>query len=371
MQNTPDVELLGPPPVGRFGSPAIWLCTSVVMGVVIYSSWRKGIGTPGNGWASLVALLVVIALFAAAVQYILLAGRDIVLSVEGVRKGKGPRSKFIPWRGASFYYDLKKDRYVVAAKGVQITFKKSHFADDDRYGEVVGCIEYAIYEQALQRNAQAPRTIAPLHRLSAADRAEFLAYTGDGILATALLPCLGWLVFVSCLAYWAVLALLHWHPPLSGVALQIVNWILRTFSFLFRGWTGGLIMRFSPMIAIFGAVMAFPDAALRKRIRAMRTSWLEQFDLTQAIAISAVGLTCQTNDDHLFLPWSHILNISRTRGLILFHLTPELTISIILPRRVFATPADAEAFHHQARAFKTAAQAEPNIVEPVSFWEIA
>jgi len=370
MQKTPDVELLGPAPLSRFGSVIIWLCVAVLIGLVIYNGWRAGIGTPGNGWASLFALVGTPLLFAALLQYNRLSRRDVALSVEGVRKGKGAKSKFIPWRGATFYYDLKKDRYVIAAKGMQISFNRDNFSSSRRYAEVIGYILYVIQEQGLRRNAKVPKISAPLHRLSAADRAEFLAYAG-GDFFSAVWFSVALFVFVLCVAYMALLTLLIARLPLPSDTVNALHTVKRMAPLLFHGWIADILKRFCLPAAFVSGLRLLPDLGGRKRVQAMRTNWLEQFDHTQVVTISEVGLTCQIGGEPMFIPWSDVFKIGRTRGLILFHLTAELTLSIALPKRVFQTTADATSFYRKAEAFRIAALATPNIVEPISFWEIA
>jgi len=371
MHTAPDVELLGPEPVGRFGSPLIWISAGIFMALLTLNAWLSGIGTPGNSLASLGVLLVLILAFAVLLQYLRLSGRDVVLSVEGVRKGKGSKSRFIPWRGATLYYDRKRDCYVVAAKGDRIRLKAGYFSDTDRFREIISYLEYVVEEQGMRRNAHAAKTSAPLHRLSETDRAAFLAYRGDGLFGFSAAPYVAMAVFIACATYLAFVLLLVAHPPLSGATLIAVNWILRTFPFLFFGWPGEMLPRFCAPIGLVAGMAVLPGVGRLRRIKVMRTTWLEQFDQSQALAISPVGLTFQTTEDAFFLTWNEILKISLTRELILFHLTPELTFSLVLPKRVFSTPADAEAYYRQAEAFRSAALTTPNIVEPVSFWEIA
>jgi len=371
MQEMPDVELLGPPPFKWGTSLFIWLAAIFVLSLTWFGVGPARIGTSGNSWLDLWLMVAVVIGFTAAGQIAQFMGRDIVLSVEGVRKGKKRRSVFIPWRGATFYYDLRGHRYTVAAKGARITFNTNNFADPYRYREIVGHIQDLVHDQGLQRNAHAPKTNAPIHRLSTADRAAFLAYRGDAFLSNVILRYLALPIFITCLFYFGFIVLLVYRPPLPPAARQVVNSILRAFPILFHGHTAALLIRLSLPLAALAAIPAFSGRTWEKRLRAIRTSWLEQFDCSQVIAISEFGLSCQTTEEPIFLPWSDILKISRTRELILFHVTSDLARSIILPRRIFANAADAMAFYHQALAFRTAALARPNLLDPVSFWEIA
>ena len=370
MPKKPDVELLGPGPFSWKGSVVVWLIAGGLLGLIWGMAWHR-IGTAGNGLGGLWALTGVIVAFAAFIQYSVLASRNIVVSVEGVRKGKGPGATFIPWQGSILVYDRAKTRFVISAGDKRVVFDWSNFYDLSRYQAVMEYILYVMYEQSFRRHGQARKIEAPIHSLSAAEKAEFLAYRGDGFFKKVFWPYLSWPLLGVCVAYLAFVELLIHHPRLSPDLVHVVNLILRTCPVLFQRPVGPYFFPVAIVTIFVIGSNRLPALLDHGGLKHFRQNWLAQFDKTQRVAISDIGLTQQDADGPSFWIWQDVTRITRTKGLILFHLTPAQTLSVIVPARVFTTPAEAVAFYRQAQAFRRAAQTRPNLVEPISFWEIA
>jgi len=366
MQDFPDVELLGPP---RFNWPfsiALWILAAIGIGAVF-----DGHAAQGHEPIKAFALPAVILAFTAGLQYLLAADRDISLSVEGIRKGKGPRSLFIAWQGASLHHDRDRNRFVVTTKGKRIVVRESNFNDPYRFQEIMSHLRLVVYSQAWRRNRQADKIATPLHGLSAENKREFLYYRGDGFFQTIFWPFLALPVFCLCVAYVAFIEIVLHQATLGSAAVAFVEAVLKACPFPFY-WPWILLYVSAAFVA--AAVICIRGVPLflaRRHLKAIRLHWLEQFDRPQIITISAIGLVCRETDGQRFVPWDNVYKISQTRGLILFHLVPDLRLSIILPRRAFATAQDAADFIAKAEDFKRAARDLPSLIEPVSFWEIA
>ncbi len=371
MQNRPDVELLGPSPMRWWRSIAIWLLAAIVLAVVWHNAWRHGIGAPGTEWPSLYGLSGVILVFAAVLQFLALADGDVVLSVEGVRKGKGVRSTFIPWQGSTLVYERDKDRFVVTHKDKRITFTWYNFSAPNRYKDIMEYILYVMYEQSFRRHGQAAKIDTPIHTLSAADKAEVLKYDGDGFFTKVFRPYLSVPILLICLAYLGFVELLVYRPPLGPQGRHAANLVLHTLSVLFQRQTFPVLFPMSMMAGFFIALDLGLVALRRGRVKRLKLYWLAEFDKAQRVSLSEIGLTQQDADGPSFWVWSDVSSISETNGLILFHIAAGPPPLIIVPKHIFATPAGATEFSRQARAFRTAALMRPNIVEPISFWEIA
>ena len=366
MQDIPDVELLGPPKFSWPFSIALWILAILTAGALL-----DGHTAPGRGALSAYALPAVILAFTAVLQYLLAADRDITLSVEGIRKRKGPRSVFIAWQGATLHHDRDRNRFVITSQGKRIVVRESNFNDPYRFQEIMSHLRLVIYGQAWRRNRQADKITTPLHGLSAEDRREFLNYRGDGFLQTIFWPYLALPVLCLCVAYVAFIEVVLRQATLGPAAETAILAILKAFAFAFY-WPWFLV--YIPIACFTAMVIAFrglPMLLARRRLKALRLRWLEQFDRPQIISISEIGLVCRETDGQRFVPWDSVYKISQTRGLILFHLVPDLRLSIILPKRAFGSPLDAADFVTKAEDFKRAARTLPSLVEPVSFWEIA
>jgi hypothetical protein len=366
MQKMPDVELLAPPRFNWPLSAGLWILTGLAI-----SALPAGHPAPGHGTLSAYALPAVIVGFAIVLQYLMAADRDITLSVEGIRKGKGRRAVFIPWLGASLHHDRDRNRFVITSKGKRIVVRSSNFDDPYRFQEIMSHLRLVVYGQAWRRNRQADKMTTPLHGLSAQDRREFLAYRGDGFLANVFWPYLAPPVLCLCVAYVVFIEVVLHQAALGPDVTAFVHVILKTCPLLFY-WPWVLV--YIPIACVVAVVIVFRGLPLflaRRHLKALRLRWLQQFDRPQMISISPIGLVCRETDGQRFLPWDDVYRISQTRGLILFHLVPDLRLSIILPRRAFATAHDAADFVARAEDFKRAARNMPNLVEPVSFWEIA
>src|ERR1700761_8019012 len=109
MQNISDVELLGPPKFSWPFSIALWVVAVLTAGALLDGPTARS--------PDAYALPAVILVFTAGLQYLLATGRDITLSVEGIRKGKGQGSVFIPWQGASLHHDRDRNRFVITSPG--------------------------------------------------------------------------------------------------------------------------------------------------------------------------------------------------------------------------------------------------------------
>lgn len=370
MRKTPDVELLGPGPFSWKGSATIWVIAASLLALLWWRTLSNDIGTPGNGWGGLYALSGVTLGFAGLLQYLILANRDVVVSVEGVRKGKGPRSTFIPWQGAAVIYDRSSGRFVVSGNGKRIPFNWINFNDLSRYREVMQYVLYVIYQQSFRRHGQAAKIEAPIHSLSAADRVAFLNDKGSGF-ERAVWPYLSVVLLAACLAYLTFIGLLIVHPPVGPDMRRLINLILHKAPLPFTRSAGPYFLLGSLAGIVFIAWDRISTFMSRGTLKRLKLNWLAQFEKTQRVALSEIGLTQQDADGPSFWVWNDIHRIRRTKGLILFDLTPAQTLSVIVPKRIFATPADAEDFVRKAQAFKDAAKTRPNIVEPISFWEIA
>jgi len=366
MQDFPDVELLGPPRINRWASALMWL------GVLLLAAyfWLDASRPPGRMLSPGLFMAVFIILCAVLIQYLLVAGRDVVLSVEGVRKGKGPRSIFIRWRDANLRYDRKRNRYAVASQDARIVFRYSSFADERRFAEIMGYIRYVIYQQSARQNAQADKIATPVHGLSSRDKAEFLKYKGEGFFPNVFWPYLALPIFALCLAYWAFIEVLVHKPPVGPAVKQAINAAWYSFPLLFQR-SVALLLPGTFWIGCLVFVWGLPKLLGRRQRKAMRTRWLDEFDRAQVISLSEIGIQFQDARHQRFLPWNEVQKISRTKGLILFHVVPDLSLSFIVPRRIFATSTEADDFLRQALAFKRAAQTRPSLASPISFWEIA
>ncbi len=366
MQDFPDVELLGPPRFNWPLSAGLWILTGLAI-----SALPAGHPAPGHGTLSALALPAVIVGFAIVLQYLMAADRDITLSVEGIRKGKGRRAVFVPWLGASLHHDRDRNRFVITSKGKRIVVRSSNFDDPYRFQEIMSHLWLVVYGQAWRRNRQADKITTPLHGLSAEDRREFLGYRGDGFLGTVFWPYLSLPLLVLCVAYVAFIEIILHQAAWGPAVTAFVQTVLKACPFLFS-WPWVLL--YIPAACVTAVVIFFrglPRFLARRHLKAMRRRWLQQFDRPQMISISALGLVCREADGQRFQTWDDVYRISQTRRLILFHLVPDLRLSIILPKRAFATPEAASEFVARAEDFKRAARNMPNLVEPVSFWEIA
>ena len=350
MQDFPDVELLAPYRLSWRGPVILWAVTALLI------AYFAAPGGPRDNTLLVSGLFLVCA---GGLQYLMLRGRDVVLSVEGVRKGKGARSTFIRWQGATLRYIRKGRYFIVTANDARIKIRDTHF-EPHRFWEIMHYLRYVAYEQSLERNARAARISTPLHGLTEKDRCAFLKYRGDGFFRQIFWPYLSWPSFFICLAYVGFIeAVIHW--PASVVASPVFKAVQHAFPFLFY--------RDAVLILVFveGLRMLL---GLRHR-RTVRSGWLQQFDRAQVVSISEVGLLHKDAAKESFYAWNDVGAISDSGGLIFFHLVPELPLSIIVPKRIFATPKDAQDFLRRARDFRNAAMTAPNIVAPVSFWEIA
>ena len=366
MQDFPDVELLGPPRINPWGSPLIWL------GVLLLAAyfWLDASRTPGRMLSQGLFTAILIILCAVLIQYMLFAGRDVVLSVEGVRKGKGPRSIFIRWRDANLRYDRRRNRYIVASQGARIVFRYSSFADERRFAEIMGYIRYVIYQQSARQNAQAEKIATPVHGLSSRDKAEFLKYKGEGFFPNVFWPYLAAPIFALCLVYWAFIEVLVHKPPVGPAVKQAINDAWYSFPVLLQR-SVAILLPGTFLVGCLVFLWGLPKLLGRRQRKAMRTRWLDEFDRAQVVSLSDIGVQYQDARHQRFLPWNEVPRISRTKGLILFHVVPDLSLSFIVPRRIFAAPKEADDFHRQALAFKRAALTRPSLVSPISFWEIA
>lgn len=362
MQDFPDVELLRPYRLSWRGPVVLWAVTALLIAYFAMA--------PGRSQYSLLLLCTLFLACAAGLQYLMLSGRDVVLSVEGVRKGTGPRSTFIRWQGATLRYIRKGRYFIVTANGARIDIHDRHF-DQYRFWEIMHYIRYVAYAQSLGRNARAAKTSTPVHGLTENDKTAFLRYRGDGVFKTVFWPYLSWPSFAVCVAYVAFVEGVIHQPPVSLAARRAVYAAWRDFPFLFHREAVLILL---PVLFLTGFLI-FAEGlpmllSLRPR-RAMRSAWLQQFDRAQIISISEVGLSYKDAARESFYPWDDVAGISNAGGLILFHLVSELPLSIMVPKRVFATARDASVFLRRARDFKRAALTAPNLVEPISFWEIA
>ena len=362
MRNTPDVELLGPPKFNWLGSILLWIGAGILA-----SFFLPGSAPPHRDSPFLVPAVVIAA--ASVLQFMIITGRDIVLSVEGVRKGKGPRSTFIPWRDATIRYDRKDNRFIVTAKRARIVFRDTNFADSLGFQQVMGHVRYTVYEQALRRNVHADKISTPIHGLSGKDKAEFLKYGGDGFLENVFWPYLALPTFIVCLADVGFIEVLMRRPRFTPLVTPYIHAILQAFPALFHGPVAFVIF----LCALIGLLLTggpgFSRLTQSRRFKEMRSRWLHLFERPQMVSISEIGLVCRDADGQRFYPWNDVCKISETRGLILFHLVPDLTLSIIVPKRIFATPQAAEDFRGKALDFKRAALTQPSLVEPLSFWQ--
>ena len=363
MQDISDVELLGPPKFSWPFSVALWIVALLTASALLDGHTPRG--------PEAYALPAIIVVFTAGLQYLLASGRDITLSVEGIRKGKGPRAVFIAWQGASLHHDRDRNRFVVTSPGKRIVVRSSNFDDVYRFQEIMSHLRLVIYGQAWRRNRRADKITTPLHGLSAEDRREFLAYKGDGFLANVFWPYLALPVLWLCVAYVGFIEGILHQTAMGPAAAAFVHTVLNACPLLFY-WPWVLI--YIPVVCVTAVVILFrglPRFLARRRLKAMRVRWLEQFDRPQIIAVSAIGLVCRETDGQRFVPWDNVYKISQTHGLILFHLVPDLRLSIILPKRAFATGEAAADFVAKAENFQRAARTLPSLIEPVSFWEIA
>jgi hypothetical protein len=360
MQDFPDVELLRPYRMTWHGPVALWGVTVLLVGYFAVP------GAPPEGNVLVSGLFLACA---GGLQYLMLRGRDVVLSVEGVRKGTGPRSTFIRWQGATLRYIRKGRYFVVTANGARIEIRDTHF-DQYRFWEIMHYLRYVAYAQSLTRNARAAKIGTPLHGLTEKDRQAFLRYRGDGFFRQVFWPYLSWPVFAVCLAYVGVVeAIIRWPARVAAVPAFKAVW--HAFPVLFyRG--NVLFLVFVLFLAgFFIAARGLPMLLGLRQRRTVRSGWLQQFGRAQVVSISEVGLLHKDAARESFHAWNDIGGISDAGGLILFHLVPELPLSVIVPKRVFAAPAEATDFYRKALEFKRAALTAPNLVEPVSFWEIA
>ena len=371
MQVSPDVDLLGPAPVSRRGSILLWVITAGLLSVLWYFTWRAGIGTPGNGWGGLFILSGAIIAFAAFLQYGLMTEGHVILSVEGVRRQKGSKSKFIPWLGSTVMYDQENGVFTVKSGKTKIVFSWASFSDVHRYQDIMEYIRYVIYEQSYRRHKQTQKIDAPIHSLSATDKAEFLNYRGDGFLRKIFWPYLSLPVLAVCLTYLGFMELLIYRPPVSPDVRHAINFILHNFPAIFQRPLGPFAGLTSILASLYIVLDRVPAWLSRGALRRFRSHWLQQFDKTQRIAISEIGLTHHDADGVSFWIWNDIPRISEANGLILFHLVPTQTQSVVVPKRIFVTPADAAEFYRRACDFKRTALTQPNVFEPISFWEIA
>ena len=368
MKDFPDVELVGPRPFKWGASVFLWLLAVFLLGVVWSGAEHVRIGLSGRflnvGWVS--ALIVGLAAALQAAQFM---GRNVVLTVEGVRRGKGPHATFIRWKDANVRYDRKSGRYVVTADGKRIGFQYMNFADQQRLVEIMNYIRWVIHQRDLKRHLGAEKIETPVHGLSDVEKHTFLKYRGDGFFPNIFWPYLALPTFVLCVVHWDFVQVLASHPT-TAYTPQIKA-ILHAAPLLYHGLTG-MVIWFVALItsmAIFmqGLPMLF---GLRRR-HIIRSGWLAQFDRAQVISMTEFGLTYKEAKRESFYGWDGITGISHVKGLMLFHLVPELPLSIMVPDRIFATPHEAADFYRKARAFKRAALTRPNVIDPISFWEIA
>ena len=361
VKDFPDVELLGPPRFNWLGSILLW----VGLGLWLSYTLPDVLRAQGHEARLYLAVMVIIAL---VLQYRMVADRDVVLSVEGVRKG---RDAFIRWRDATIRYDRKGNRYIVSAGATRVVLRHGRFADPQRFAEIMGYIRWVVYQQSLRQNARAETTRTPMHGLSAQDRAEFLRCRGPGFAETVFWPYLALPIVLFGLAETLVVeALIHksWLPVAAN---QAVRFLLQSCPLLFHG-PGAFTIWFAAFLGMcLVAAQGLPRVLAAKRKKTMRAHWIEDFDRAQIISINEVGLHFHDARRQGLYPWNDVARISQTKNLILFHLVPNLPLSIVVPKRIFATPGEAQDFVFKAQAFKRAALTRPSLSEPISFWEIA
>jgi len=361
VKDFPDVELLGPPRFNWLGSILVWVGLGLWLSYILPDVLRA------QGHEARLYLVVVVAI-ALALQYLLVADRDVVISVEGVRKGK---STFIRWRDATILYHRRGNRYLVGAGTKRIVLRHGHFADPQRFAEIMGYIRWIVHQQSLRQNARTETTSTPMHGLSAADRAEFLRCRGTGFAEMVFWPYLALPIVLFGLAETLVVEALVHKTLLPAAVNQAVRGLLHSCPLLFHGPAAFMIWFVAFVVMCLVAAQGLPRILAGNRKKAMRAHWIEDFDRAQIISINEVGLHFHDARRQGLYPWNDVAGISQSKNLILFHLVPNLPLSIVVPKRVFATPGDARDFYRKAQAFKRAALTRPSLSEPISFWEIA
>jgi hypothetical protein len=296
--------------------------------VIDLPHWRKH--DPAGFWEFVLAICGIF-VFALASE---LRGLDVTLSWEGIRRGSGPRSTFIAWKDARL--DWRRSKIVVRSGKTTIAVYDSLYRAGEFY-RFFDVIAHDIVDGGLRRAAQAVNLATPAYTLSAEDMKALLKYRGEG--RGPLLPPIG---------SYTILAL---------VMPTVVAFVIR-FSARWHNVPQALHPAPAYLAATLACTVAIAapcflvEEILRRRARwkALTSSWhyLQDFSLS----ISEAGVTKRTIGFEHFRYWDELQYVVQSPRLILF-LTRKGVIHIV-PKRIFASPDDAEVFFNTALTLKRA-----------------
>ncbi len=261
--------------------------------------------------------------------------RKVILSWEGIRKGAGTRSKFIAWGDARLQF--KESGVTVRSRGETVTVRKVHF-NAKEFSNFFRVVSREITDQGLQRAALVPNLTSPPYTLSANDAKAFWKHKGVGR-KKAFPPRI---------------------RPYTATALYMVPVMAFLIRYSPRRRTLPDILQSPPayLAAAIAATLAVAGSAFlierffsaRRAWKNLISSWRCLQDFT--ISISEAGVVDRTTGYEAFKPWDEIRHVVDTPKLVLFYTEPNA--ATVVPKRIFPSPADADAFCHCAQAFKRA-----------------
>lgn len=252
---------------------------------------------------------------------------DVSLTWDGIRKGKGSRSKFIAWEDARL--SEKKNTIFVRSKTRTISIRQEHF-DETKFWVFFRLIRQEIEERGLKRADEGEAITTPVFALSADDLKKFNKYRGKGS-GRSVLSDLQPLVLPIAIV--TILALMLWIGPQRHKLPHILQY---------------------PSVFIATALVCvgllYAIGRLGDHLFFGAEPVPDREDTT--LALTNVGLVGQSAMSRHLKFWDEIRWIVQTPTLILFYYRPGA--ATIVPKRVFASPDEAASFFNQALALKKA-----------------
>lgn len=259
-------------------------------------------------------------------------GLDLTLSWQGVRKGVGPRSKFIAWRDARL--DFGGEKIIVRSGKDAIAVHTSLYRAGE-FHRFFHVIAQEIVDGGLRRAAKAINLTTPAYKLSAEDVKTYLKYRGEGrrprlphigpytTLALVMIPVVAFVVRFSNRAHSLPQAL---HPAPIYLAASLAC-----------------------TAAVAGTCFLLEDILRRRaRWKEMTSSWHYHQDFE--LSISEAGVATRTTGFEHFTYWDELSCVVESPRLILVFGRKD--IMHIIPKRIFASREDAVAFFNTALTLK-------------------
>lgn len=257
----------------------------------------------------------------------------VALSWEGIRKGTGRRAKFIAWKDARLIFGGGGVKVRSGKRTLSVHSSLFHHKD---FWNFFCVIAQDLKEAGLARAAQGPNVTAPAYRLSDNDLKAYVKSRARGVNAS---PRIGQLTG----------AVLFCAPMMAFILRQIGGKAIAPPAL--QALPVYLAASFVCTLAL--AILASVADSLsdrRERWKHLRSMWFCLQDFT--LSISEAGIVSRTIGYEDFVYWDEIDTVAATPELILF--IDKKVVIFALPKRIFPSPEDADAFYQQALTFKRA-----------------